>query len=44
MESDDQFTLNDIAANFKAKLKLITFLSRDDNIYLPAKKDITQNS
>ena len=42
MESFDQFTVNDLASKFKAKSELINVLSREGNIYLSPKRDVTQ--
>ena len=42
MESSSGFTVNDLAAKFKAKYELINVLSREGNIYLPPKRDVTQ--
>ena len=42
MESSSGFTVNDLAAKFRAKFELINVLSREGNIYLPPKRDVTQ--
>ena len=42
MEASSLFTVNDLATKFKAKSELINVLSREGNIYLPPKRDITQ--
>ena len=43
MEQADAFTVNDLASKFRAKSELINILSREGNVYLPPKRDITQN-
>ena len=42
MDQSDLFTVNDLSVKFKSKLELINVLSREGNIYLPPKRDVTQ--
>ena len=42
MDQSDLFTVNDLSAKFKSKWELINVLSREGNIYLPPKRDVTQ--
>ena len=43
MEQADVFTVNDLASKFRAKSDLINILSREGNVYLSPKRDVTQN-
>ena len=43
MEQADAFTVNYLASKFRAKSELINILSLEGNVYLPPKRDFTQN-
>ena len=42
MEASSMTTVNYLASKFRAKSELINVLSREGNVYLPPKKDVTQ--
>ena len=42
MDQSALFTVNDLSVKFKSKWDLINVLSREGNIYLPPKRDVTQ--
>ena len=42
MDSSDLFTVNDLAVKSKSKIELYNVLTREGDIYLPPKQDVTQ--